>query len=185
MVGDHLFTQEQRDKEEWVVCYEAATGNRVWYHAEPCRFNASHGDVGPRATPTYHDRKLYTLGAEGILNCLDATTGKSMWRKDLREDFKDFKGRVPRFGVSSSPLVIGERVYVLPGMVGAPWLIALDALQGEVIWKAEPDTGAVSYSSPHFAKLAGLKQILAFTTEGLFGHDPTTGKESASTNGRR
>jgi len=47
----------------------------------------------PTASPTVHGGKVYTLGTQGHLVCLDAATGEVMWKKHLVEDFH---GRIPR-----------------------------------------------------------------------------------------
>ena len=78
VVGDYLYTQEQRGEEEAVVCYQAADGQEVWAHSDRARFFETIGGAGPRATPTFQDGFLYTLGARGTLNCLDATTGRAV-----------------------------------------------------------------------------------------------------------
>ncbi|MFP6597475.1 MAG: PQQ-binding-like beta-propeller repeat protein, partial [Candidatus Hydrogenedentota bacterium] len=74
VVGDYIFTQEQRGDGEFVVCYHAETGDEVWTNYIPARFDDATGS-GPRATPTYADGKLYVQGATGVIQCLDASTG--------------------------------------------------------------------------------------------------------------
>ena len=62
LIGDRAFTQEQRGAQETVVCYDAATGKQIWVYSDPVRFSETLGGVGPRATPTFHDGLLYTMG---------------------------------------------------------------------------------------------------------------------------
>ena len=76
VVGDRLFTQEQRGDDEYVVCYDAVTGATVWAHHDAIRFSELAAGPGPRATPTFHAGRLYSFGANGHLNCFDAASGK-------------------------------------------------------------------------------------------------------------
>ncbi|HEY4258906.1 MAG TPA: PQQ-binding-like beta-propeller repeat protein, partial [Schlesneria sp.] len=87
-IGDYLFTQEQREKREATVCYDATTGHEVWVHSPegpPERFDDSLSGSGPRATPTFHDNRIYAYGAKGHFDCLNAVTGKPYWSKALFE----------------------------------------------------------------------------------------------------
>ncbi len=86
VVGDNVYTQEQRDKDESVVCYDADTGKEIWAHDDATRFDEAMAGAGPRATPTFHDGKIYALGANGRLNCLDAATGAVVWTRDVAAD---------------------------------------------------------------------------------------------------
>jgi len=87
VVGDRVFTQEQRGDEEIVACYTAAEpGAQLWVHADEARFSESLGGDGPRGTPTFADGRLYALGATGILNCLNPVTGEVIWRRETLRD---------------------------------------------------------------------------------------------------
>src|SRR5262245_46574649 len=82
-VNGYAVTQEQRGDNEWVTCYEIATGKPVWGHATATRHENPMGGVGPRATPTIHQGRVYAMGATGVLTCLDGATGKVVWEDDL------------------------------------------------------------------------------------------------------
>ncbi len=172
VVGDRLFTQGQYDQEERVVCYHVVDGRELWRHAEANRHEDRESGPGPRATPTFHDQKVYALGAKGVLVCLDAGSGKLVWRADLKET-SDVE--LPMWGVACSPLVAGGKVIVHPGFKAAPRLRAFDAADGKPAWSA--GAGADGYSSPHLATLAGVPQVLIFASDGLSSHDPATGQE--------
>ncbi len=171
-VGERLFTQEQRGEEEVVACYDRKTGKPLWTHAEQARHQDGPSGPGPRATPTFHEGMVYALGGTGVLVALDAATGKSQWRVDIKEEL-DVKQ--PVFGYACSPLVLGGKVYVHPGVKG-PILAAFDAASGKKLWQVG-EQEAESYGSPQRATLDGVEQILVFGAEGLTGHDPETGKE--------
>src|SRR5262249_8841069 len=65
VVGPYAVTQEQRDDEELVTCYDLQTGQPRWAHADPGRFSSVLGGDGPRATPTIHNGRVYAVGATG------------------------------------------------------------------------------------------------------------------------
>ena len=82
VVGEALFSLEQREANEAVVCYRRDTGAEAWVHEYPARFEESAGGPGPRATPTFHEGRVYSFGALGDLACLEAASGKLVWSKN-------------------------------------------------------------------------------------------------------
>jgi outer membrane protein assembly factor BamB len=178
VVGDRLFTQEQRGDDECVVCYHAATGAEVWIHHDATRFSEMVAGPGPRATPTFHAGWLYTFGANGHLNCLDAASGKSRW---LRDVVADAKAPVPQWGFASSPLVAQGMVTVFAGAPKGKTLVAYDQEDGKPAWTAgvgpDSDAPALSYCSSHLATIDGVDQILLATDAGLSAFEPTGGRE--------
>ena len=170
IVGDRLFTQEQRDEQhEAVVCFDAATGHPLWVHEDEARHYESQGGPGPRGTPAFADGRIFTLGATGILNCLDAATGDVKWTHNIAADAGANK---PMWGFSSSPLVVGDRVFVYAGG-GKKGLLAYRAETGDIAWTAE--TGTQGYSSPQLVALDGEPQIVIFDDRGLLAVDAASG----------
>jgi outer membrane protein assembly factor BamB len=161
VVDEHLVTQEQRGESEAVVCYEAETGKEVWVHAEEVRFSEGITGVGPRATPTFHQGKIYAYGANGILVCLDATSGKALWSARARE--KSIP--VPMWGYAASPLIVDGKVIVFVG--GAKGIVAFDAASGAPAWSREG--GGESYSSAHLVTLRGKPQIVMQANKRMAG----------------
>jgi outer membrane protein assembly factor BamB len=170
VVGDRLFTQEQRGDSEAVVCLDAATGREVWAHQDASRFWDAQSDTGPRATPTFADGRVYALGGRGLLNCLDAATGERKWSRDITADAG---AKVPIWGFSSSPLVVQGVVVVFAGGEGDKGLVAYHADSGEPAWTAR--AGGMSYSSPQLATLGGQPQVLFLSDRGLTAVDPASG----------
>ncbi len=197
VIGDRLFTQEQRENKEAVVCYDADSGDELWSHEDEARFSEAMGGVGPRATPTFADGRIYALGAEGRLNCLDAATGDVVWSHDIK---KDGQSTAPYWGFSSSPLVVDGKVIVFAGGGGAmahgsqtnpesdegksataaqqapadKTLLAYDAETGELPWSAT--SGSHSYSSPQLATFDNVDQVLFMSDAALESVDPADGK---------
>jgi outer membrane protein assembly factor BamB len=172
LAGDRLCTQEQRDENEVVACYDAATGEPVWIHAYPARFWEVMGGLGPRATPTFHDGHLYTLGATGVLNCLDAANGDVVWSRNIADDTG---APLPQWGFSSSPLVVDDLVIVhAPGAEDGKALVAYQVDSGEVRWFG--DAAGTSYSSPELTTIDGVRQVVMVTSSAVYGLDPASGE---------
>lgn len=171
VVGNRLFTQEQLKEFERVVCYDAATGKEVWAHADTTRHSDSESGAGPRATPTFSDGRIYSLGATGRLNCLDAATGKLIWTHDIVEDSKATR---PIWGFSSSPLVSKGIVTVFAGGPDGKSALGYKADSGELAWSAGKGTN--SYCSMHPATIAGVEQLILVSGEGMTSFDPASGK---------
>ncbi len=169
VVGNYCVTQEQRGDHEAVVCYELLTGKPCWVHLDRARFYEFTSREGPRATPTIADGLVYSLGATGILNCLDGSSGKPLWSVNI---LRDNETENCLFGTTASPLVVEDMVVVSPGGTGRS-LAAYDKISGKRVWRAG-DADA-SYSSPQLATIAGRRQILSFNGDGLFSHDVETG----------
>ena len=176
VIGRHLFTQEQRGDEEFVVCYDAETGSEIWNHHDKARFEEVVAGAGPRGTPTFHEGKLYAMGATGLLTCLDAATGKQVWQVDI---IKDSSAKVPPWGFSSSPLISQGLVSVYAGGADGKTVVAYQADSGEFAWAAgngpKPGEGTHSYCSTQLATLEGVEQILIATNLGLTSIEPDKG----------
>src|SRR5262249_42252999 len=170
VVGERLFTQEQLGGGEAVVCLDAASGRTLWSHRDEARHEDVQGGAGPRATPTFADGRIFALGATGILNCLDAATGDRKWFRDIAADAGT---KVPMWGFSSSPLVVGNRVVVFAGGDSEKTLLAYRTDSGKPAWSAP--AGKVSYSSPQLAPLGDGTQLLFVSDRGLSSFDPSSG----------
>jgi outer membrane protein assembly factor BamB len=164
--GDLLYTQEQRGDDEIVSCYRVSTGEPVWRHRDPVRFYESNGGAGPRGTPTLSQGRVYTMGATGILNALDAATGVAVWSRNAATD----TGRkIPEWGIASSPLVVDDIVVV--AVSGT--LAAYDVATGKPRWVGPQHGG--SYSSPQLATIDGVPQILLLSAPGAVSVSPADG----------
>jgi outer membrane protein assembly factor BamB len=164
--GDLIYTQEQRGPDEIVACYRMTTGEPVWRHRDPVRFWESNGGAGPRATPTFSNGRVYTFGATGVLNALDAGNGAVIWSHDVA---KDAGKQVPMWGFASSPLVINDLVVV----AASGKLAAYDIATGKQRWLGP--ASASSYSSPHQVTIDGVEQILLLTASGALSVSPVDG----------
>jgi outer membrane protein assembly factor BamB len=165
--GNHIYTQEQRGDDEIVSCYDLTTGEPVWMHSDSARFWESNAGAGPRATPTLSNGRVYTFGATGILNALDARDGAVVWSRNAASDTKK---KMPGWGFASSPLVIGDEVIVATSGV----LAAYDLDTGKPRWIGP--AGGSAYSSPQLATIDGVAQIVLLNGQGAISVAPTDGK---------
>jgi outer membrane protein assembly factor BamB len=134
-----------------VSCYELSTSEPVWMHRDPVRFYESNGGPGPRGTPSIHSGRVYTAGATGIVNALDARTGVVLWS---RNGAADSGVEIPVWGFTSSPLVVDDLVI----LAFSGRLVAYDAGNGRPRWLGP--TGGAGYSSPHLLTIDGVPQVL-------------------------
>lgn len=171
VVGGLAFTQEQRGPKECVVCYDIETGRQIWEHSDEARFEEALGGVGPRATPTVFGSRVYSLGATGLLNCLEARTGKRLWQQNI---LSETGAKNLDWAMAGSPFVNEQFVIVNPGGAGNQALLALDPKTGERKWAAGSDQA--SYTAPRVVTLLETPQVLLFDGKGLAGHSLADGK---------
>ena len=171
VVGNFAVTQEQRGKQEMVVCYDLKSGQMKWSHSDNARYEKVPGGVGPRATPTIFENHVYALGATGILNCLDLLTGERIWSKNI---VSDNNSEVNEWGISCSPLVLDSMVVVSAGGRLGKSLVAYHKETGETIWHAGSDRAG--YSSPIITNFVDIPQILIFNQGYIVSHNPLNGK---------
>jgi outer membrane protein assembly factor BamB len=165
--GDLFYTQEQRGPDEVVACYRLATGEPVWTHSDKARFWESNGGPGPRATPTLGNGRVYTLGATGILNALNASDGAVVWSRNAASDTTT---KVPGWGFAGSPLLFEDLVIV----AAAGQLAAYDLATGTPRWFGPRDGGG-GYSSPQLSTIGGMAQVLLLSDTGVTSVAPSDG----------
>lgn len=170
VANGRAYTIEQRRDNEAVTCYDVATGREIWIFEYKARFEETLGGDGPRATPTLFNDRLYALGAEGDLHCLSTDSGKPIWARNI---LQENRARNLTWGLSGSPLVMDDRVYVTGSGQGGASILAFDARNGNPIWNS--DAGVQSYSSLMHAVIAGKSQLLNLAGNNLNGVDPETG----------
>lgn len=155
---------------ERVLCLNEADGKILWQHQYDCPYTVSY-PAGPRVTPTVGDGKVYALGAEGNLVCLDAKKGTVLWARDFK---KDFGVKTPMWGFAGHPLVDGKRLICLVGGEGSV-AVAFDKDSGKELWRAlsakEP-----GYAPPMIYEFAGKRQLIIWHPEAVNALDPETGK---------
>ena len=167
VVGNTVYVFSRRAGDEVMAAFDAATGKVMWQskYAAPYNIGAptkAHGS-GPKATPLFHQGKLYTLGITGIVSAFDATRGNLLWQKPAPAD-------PPFFGTASSPVAEKDLVIFNPGSYGP--LTAFDASTGDIKWTAKGDG---MYSSPMIVELAGVRQVVSMGQQNIMGVAATDG----------
>jgi len=163
-----LYTMGLRGDREFVIAFDLKTGKEVWATPHGAAFRNDRGD-GPRGTPTVDGDRVYALGGNGDLSALDAAGGKVVWTMNV---LQKFGGRNITWGISESPLVVGEKLLVNAGGPGAS-VVALNKKDGSLIWKSQSDPAGYSSAIP--VTVSGKTQVVFFTSTRGLGLDLETG----------
>lgn len=164
-----LYTMGSRGEREFVIAFDVTNGKEVWATPHGKTFDNDRGG-GPRGTPTIDGDRIYALGGSGDLSALDARTGKVVWTLNV---LSKFGGSNIRWGISESPLVIGDKVLVNAGGPGAS-IVALKKADGTLIWKSQSDEAGYSSALP--VQVGGTTQVIFFTGSRVVALDVRDGK---------
>lgn len=165
-----VFIMDHKDGQDIVRALDVNTGKDAWQYPYPDTEPANHGYS--QATPTVSGGRVYSLGRMGLLNCLDAKTGKKLWSRDI---FAEFKGKMPRWNYAMSPFIDGNKLIMVPGGPDAA-VVALDKTTGKTIWQGGKSRQA-EYATPIVATINGKRQYVVITTKDVIGLDVNTGAE--------
>jgi outer membrane protein assembly factor BamB len=174
VVGDRLYVQADRAGKEYVLCLAVKDGTEAWA--------TLLGKVGPnqvpqypgaRSTPTVEGDRIYALGSDGDLVCLEKDGRSPVWAKNLK---KAFEGAPGAWAYSESVLLDGDHLVCTPGGKTAT-MVALKKKDGEVVWKCRLAKGdAAAYASPIAVEVGGIRQYVQFVAGGVIGVDAKTGR---------
>lgn len=173
---DRVFiTETQQRKFEVVRALDRKTGEKLWEArwegAMSVPFFAKANGDWIRSTPAYDGERLYVAGIRDVLVCLDAKNGDELWRIDF---VKQLKSALPSFGCVSSPLVLGDHVFIQ----GGGGFVKIEKQTGKIVWRKLADGGGMygsAFSSPYLAELHGKPQFLVQTRSSLTSVDPEDG----------
>ncbi len=169
IAGGKIYTQGQRGRQEFVLAFDVKTGQKLWETPTSRDYHNDRGD-GPRGTPTIDGDRLYAMTGDGVLVCLDASTGKNIWSQNVAQKYG---GEIPNWGFSESPLIDGGRLIVMPGGRGAS-IVSLSKNDGSLQWKAGSDRAG--YSSAIVANVGGVRQVIALSAESALGVEEDNGE---------
>ncbi len=168
-VTDRITEPQQRER---VFCFRWDTGELLWTHEYDCPYRDVSYTAGPRASVTVHDGLAYALGTMGHLHCLEAATGKVVWKKDLNAIYQI---RMPIWGIAGSPVVHEDLVIILVGGADNACLVAFDRRTGKERWRSLEDRAG--YSTPIVVEQAGRRILICWTADNVVGLDPASGKQ--------
>ncbi len=178
VTGERVYCLARQETDhEFVNCYDAASGDLLWAvgaEMEPWKQPWMAGGItnGPLATPTYADGHVYSVGIHGRVRCHDAVTGRLVF--DVKPEKLDARKSEYLFGHASSPIVYGGLVIVSLASGKGGSVVALDASDGSLVWRALPET--VAYTSPAMMEVDGVPMLVVRSWERIVGLAPESGE---------
>ena len=157
------------DKQETLICYNATGGEELWRNTSSSGFTGEY--PGTRAAPTIDGDRIYTFGGQGDLIARDLATGKPIWQINILELTKS---KNLRWGLASTPLIIGDNLYVQAG-AGGPVAVCLNKSDGSIKWTSEL-TGLPSYAPAVLIDVESRPQLIIFAGKQVAAMEPDTGK---------
>jgi len=156
---------------EWSVrCVTLHEGKELWRFKESKKIRPNHGIT--RTVPAVDDRCVFSMDPKCVFHCLDAATGRELWRRDL---VGEYKTKIPPWYTGQCPLLEADRVIIAPA--GEVLMVALDKSTGRAIWKTpNPQGWNMSHVSVMPARIADVDQYLYATLEGMVGVSAADGK---------
>jgi len=169
LVDDKLYVFVRQGEDEVTLCLDADDGRELWQdkYAAKAVTGAAARHPGPRSSPAVAEGKVVTLGVGGVLSCLEAATGKVVWRND------EFTA-VPQFFTAASPVIVDGTCIAHLGGKDDGAIIAFDLATGDQKWQWAGDGPA--YASPVLFTVEGTQQIVAQTEKSLVGVAIADGK---------
>ena len=163
------------DGTERVLALDETTGAELWAHHWDTSYQILQARyaIGPRTTPTVDSERVYVVGATGRLLCLDVESGDVVWEKDYVEEYGT---SVPAWGVTSAPLVDGDRLIALVGGEPDALVVAFDKHTGQELWRAIEVTGEMGYAHPVIYEAGGVRQLIIWHPGALVSLDPVSGE---------
>jgi outer membrane protein assembly factor BamB len=155
---------------ERVLCFDERTGKELWVYQYDCKYEGVGYPAGPRASVVIRDGKAYSLGTMGHLFCLEASTGRVIWQKDLKSEYQI---DMPIWGIASTPLVVDDKLIVHVSGSQNACVVAFHKDTGEEIWRSLDDRAG--YSAPILIEKNGIRVVVNWTEHSLSGLDPESG----------
>lgn len=160
--GRVFIVDYDREKEEDAVrCLSLDDAGEIWRYTYSVKVKRNHGMS--RTVPAVAGDYVVSLGPMCHVTCLEAETGKLLWKLDL---VKQFAATVPPWYAGQCPLVDGDAVILAPG--GDPLMMAVHLPTGRLLWQTpNPGGWGMTHSSITPMDYRGQRQYLYCTTEGV------------------
>ena len=167
VTADAVYVTALIDSRGWLFRFDR-DGKQIWKMSYGGEWK--DGYPGARTTPTVVDDKIYLISGVGVVVCV-GTDGKMVWSVDM---IKQFGGRNIEWGITESPLVVGDRVFCTPG--GSSTLMAaLDRMTGKTIWQCKGNGELSAYCSPVLVRHNDRPIILTMSQKSVVGVDAENG----------
>tara|TARA_Y100000588_G_C14244470_1_gene920823 strand:+ start:236 stop:1576 length:1341 start_codon:yes stop_codon:yes gene_type:complete len=164
---------EGRKGIERALSFSEATGELLWSVAWEANYAGLEYPYGPRATPTVDGDRVYTLGAMGMLNCINNKTGEILWTKDY---VKDYGASLPTWGMAGAPIVDGKQLICLVGGSDNAKVVSFNKMTGEELWRAISSDWEPGYAPPIITESGEVRQLIIWHPSAVTSLDPKTGK---------
>ncbi len=171
VANGRAYTMGNQSNSDFIYCLDCGTGREIWHHSYAAGLDGRLYEGGPNSTPTIDGHAVYTLGRKGELFCLEADSGKVIWRKDLMKDFGLKEPGRDWWGFTGSPLVEGELLILNAGTHG----MALEKKTGRPVWVTGQE--ATGYASPVPFAFAGKRAVAIFAAKAVVALEVKTGRE--------
>ena len=153
---DVLSSFSQDGKKNWEVIY----GN-----------SSDSNFPDSRCTPAFSNDKIFVVSGEGDMVCI-GKDGKIFWSVNY---FKKYKGKIPQFGISESPVIVDNKVIGTPGGNMAS-MVAFNVENGSVAWEAQSVNDPSHYVNPLLIETGGMKIIVTVTEGRMIAVNSANGK---------
>jgi outer membrane protein assembly factor BamB len=150
------------DKTNIFRCIDLATGKEEWTFS-----NEAPGSVdrnGTRSVPTIDGNRIYICDPFGNFHCLDKTTHKVLWQKNIWTDFGG--ADVPRWAIAQNPLIY-QNMVIVAAQTPNVGIVAYDKQTGKLIWKTAKLSGEAGYVSPALVKISGEDHLVMVSAAGM------------------
>lgn len=170
-------------------CFAEKDGKLLWraVHEKLPNPSEDEGGIGICSTPCVAGDRVYYVSNRAELVCRAVEDGAVKWTIDFRQQL----GVSPNQASASSPLVVGDRVFVVTGQGAdhktglvkkpeAPSFLAVDRHTGKVLWQDSSPGAKIltgQWGSPGYGVVDGQPQVVFPGGDGwLYGFEPATGK---------
>lgn len=181
VANGQAFLFDNQAGKETLRAVEVAHGKELWRTPIDDAFKDSQGPSGPRCTPVVDGERVYVQSCRGELQCLNVVDGKKIWSANFTKHFgatfigeKGTAQGAMRHGNNGSPVIDGNFLYAQVGSTNGASIVCFEKKAGKVIWKSQNDVAG--YGAPLVTEIAGVKQLLSFTADGVIGLQPSNGE---------
>lgn len=176
---DKIFLTSAEGKDLLLLCIDTS-GKELWRKTVASGDKTARGDEGNSASPSplTDGKHVWTMMGTGDLACYDFE-GNVVWKKDLQRDYGKFN---IQFGMTSTPVLDGERLYLQLIHSGGAKVLALDKSSGKEIWSVKRESDARdecehSYASPIMYRDDQRSLLITHGADYVIAYDPKDGSE--------